>query len=88
MMTAQDMKRIFREADIEGLISNGAPDNEYDSEAEEVMDAISRLRKDDLTEQNIAAIIVLIWARMFNRDEMEIEMRLPAFRDVARKILG
>lgn len=89
MMTiADEIQRIFRVADVEGLIADGAPDDEYDSEAVEVAEALAALKKEDLTEKNISAIISLVWARSFNRGEEEIEMRLPAFREIARKILG
>lgn len=34
-LTIQKIEEIFREADIEGLIADGAPEDEYDSEAKD-----------------------------------------------------
>ena len=88
MTQAQKIKDIFHDADIEGLIANGAPNNEYDSEALEALRAISALRQEKVTEDNLAAVIGLIWARSFNRDENEMKMRLPAIHRIAQKLLN
>lgn len=82
----EDIERIFRDADIEGLIGNGAPDNEYDSEAQQKLEAIARLAPDDATEDRIAGIIRLVWSKSFNRGDDEISLRMPAFKQVAHKI--
>ena len=88
MLTEQRTKEIFRDADIEGLIEGGAPDDEYDSEALEFSGAVSALPEAERTEEALISIISLIWARSFNRGEDEIEMRLPAFTKVVQNILG
>lgn len=81
------VERELRLEDIEGLIEAGAPDNEYDSEAKELADALATLANERLTGENVVAIISLIWARSFNLDDVDLEKRLSAFHRVAQKIL-
>jgi hypothetical protein len=82
------VETIFRVEDIEGFIEiHGAPDDEYDSEAEIINKALNALREDLFSEENIISIIVHVWAKMFNLDEEDIQKRMPAFQKAAQKIL-
>ena len=78
---------ILREEDIEGLIIIGAPEDEYDVEASQISQAISKLDTANYTPDNIAAVTALVWAELFNRSAEEIEQRAPAFRRVAQRII-
>ena len=86
-ITLEKTKTAFKEEDIEGLIELGAPDDEYDSEAEQTLAAVRRLSDDERTKANITSIIALIWAKSFNRGSEEIAERMPAFENVALKLL-
>ena len=82
------VETILRVEDIEGYIEiHGAPDDEYDSEADEIAEALDDLNNDQFTEDNIVSIIVRIWTKMFNLDEDDIKKRMPAFRNVAQSLL-
>ena len=88
MMTTQEkIASILREEDIEGLIEIGAPQDEYDAEAEMISRALSSQKTELLTLPKITTIITLIWGDMFQLDRAGIEQRLPAFSRVAAKIM-
>lgn len=82
-----DIQQFFREEDIEGLIADGAPDDEYDSEAEDIVAAMAKLSPDNIDEPHVVSIIALVWAQSFHRDENEIAARMDAFRRIATRIL-
>jgi hypothetical protein len=86
-LSLADIATALRAEDIEGLIKLGAPNDEYDSEATEIGNALASLQKDQLTEANIAAIIALAWAKSFNHSAQEIEQRVPAFRRISHRLI-
>jgi hypothetical protein len=86
-ITLEKFKAAFREEDIEGLIELGAPDDEYDSEAEQTLAAVRRLSEHERTKAAIVSIIAMIWAKSFNRGYEEITERMSAFENVALKLL-
>ncbi len=51
---------LLKTEDIEGLIAAGAPDDEYDSEAREINETLSKLNKDDYSEESVRAIVALV----------------------------
>jgi len=79
---------LLRQEDIESLIQLGAPADEYSFEAREMARTIGVLRGDEYTEENIVAIMALLWARSFDLSAQDIEQRVPAFRRVVRQLLG
>jgi len=85
MITPTLLIDLLRQEDIEGLIEMGAPSDEYDSEAEEVVTALA---EESLTEEKIVSVISSVWSASFNLDDEDIEARLPAFRIVATALLA
>jgi len=81
------IEEMLRAEDIESLIESGAPDDEYDSEAEEIARALNALKSNRFTEDNIVSIISQVWTKMFNLDEDDIQKRMPAFQKVAHEVL-
>ena len=81
------VEEMLRLEDIESLIESGAPDDEYDSEAAEIAEALNALKGDRFTEDNIISIVAHVWAKMFNLDEDDIKKRMPAFQNVAQRLL-
>ena len=82
-----NIKAVLRSEDIEGFIHLGAPSDEYDSEAKKIADALSTLADNQLTSDNIVAVVALVWAKSFNRSADEIERRMSAFRHIAQQLL-
>ncbi len=73
--------------DVEGLITLGAPRDEYSSEAQQITAALAELSDSQLTEENIVAIIALVWTRSFGLTDQDIGKRMHAFQQVAHRIL-
>jgi hypothetical protein len=88
MISQAKIETILREADIEGLIESGAPDDEYDSEAVEIAVALEKIAPGDLTEDNVLTIVCGIWNKSFGHDESETEKVKPYFRKIVRSILA
>jgi len=83
----EKIESILVSEDIEDLISGGAPTDEYAGEAKEIAQALEKLRPDQFTEENIVAIISLVWKKSFNRSAEEIRARLSAFKHIAHSLL-
>jgi len=76
-------------ADIESLFQHGAPENEYTPETRGIVKALAPLSEKDITEERLVAIIRVVWSRSFGPfSDDEIEMRMPAIREVANRILA
>ena len=86
-ISSTHVKAALIAEDVEGFINLGAPNNEYDREAEAITSALSSLSKEQFTEANIVTTIAFIWAKAFNRSQDEIAMRMPAFQHIAKKLL-
>ena len=79
---------LLRQGDIEGLIELGAPEDEYHSEAEQIVSALRELNDDEVNSNNIAAIISLIWTTSFNLSEEDLLLRTEAIEQTATQILS
>lgn len=87
-MLIENIAAALRTEDVEGLIELGAPEDEYNSEAEHIALALAQFSSDQFTQQNLVAVIALVFAQSFNRSPKEIEQRLPAFNKIASILLG
>lgn len=87
MISRTKIEEILREADIEGLIEGGAPDDEYDSEAEEITSALEKILPEKMTEDNILLIVCDIWTESFGYEKEETEKVKPYFIEIVQKIL-
>jgi hypothetical protein len=75
-------------ADVESLFQHGALENEYTPETRGIVKALALLNENDITEESLVAIIRAVWSRSFGPfSDDEIEMRMPAIREVANRIL-
>ena len=81
------VKAALREEDVEGLIKLGAPADEYDSESKEIASAVGALNKNQFTEDNIVAVLALVWTKSFHCLAEDIEKRMTAFHRIARSFL-
>ena len=82
----ETIARILREEDIEGLISIGASDDEYVSEAQEIYLALLN-GVPPHTQVRILAICVNVWERFFNLGEDEMALRVPYLSKASQRIL-
>ena len=73
--------------DIEGLISAGAPADEYQDEAAQLVAALDKIDHSLVTEDLIFALLSVIWSQYFELPEEELALRIPALLRVSQAIL-
>lgn len=79
---------ILIQEDMEGLIASGAPRDEYASEAAQIAEAINRLAASQITQENILAVLTVVWIRNYNLPPHEMALRLSAMKKVAALIIS
>jgi hypothetical protein len=87
MIFFEKINAAFIEEDLEGLIEEGAPLDEYSSEAQSVAEALAKIPDEKLTASVVAATIAFVWAKNFDISAAEMEQRLPACQRLAEKLL-
>ena len=83
----EKMQNLLREADIEGLIGAGAPNDEYDSEAQIMVQALSELSEKEMTIEGVLIIVAEIWRQSFDLDNADICLRQSAMNSLVQKIV-
>jgi hypothetical protein len=80
---------VLRNADIESLIECGAPRDEYSPEVRGIVNALAISDEKEITVERLVAIIREVWTQMFGPfSGEEIELRMPALRQVAHQVLA
>jgi hypothetical protein len=88
-ITESTVDQILRSEDIESLFQHEAPRDEYSHETRGIVSALALIDENDFTEERLADVVRAVWARSFGPfSEDEIEMRMPAFRKVAHRMLS
>lgn len=84
----ESLRDLLREADVEDFIAaHGAPADEYDTEADVLLSALTGLTTADLTTATLAPILNGIWQTHFNLQGDELEFRQPALHSLADQIV-
>jgi hypothetical protein len=81
------MNELLRTYDLEGLISSGAPDDEYEPEVEHIMEELEKIPSGQATKDMIVAIFEDVWKRMFGATESRLQRIRPEFSEIADKLL-
>ncbi len=83
------VNEALKSKDIESLIEAGAPDYEYTPEARRIVQALAKIDEREAAEVALAGIIRAVWSHSFGPfSEEDLEMRMPAFRQAAHRILA
>ena len=77
----------FRLHDIDGLISSGAPDDEYEPEVERIVTALENLSHEQACVTAIADIIAAVWTQMCGGSEEQMRRRRFDFDEIAEKVM-
>ena len=80
------IKELVANADVEGFIADGAPLDEYDSEAEDLFRAIQYFATNELVPVTIMPHLKRIWAVSFNVIGEDLDKRMPALEGLAAQI--
>ena len=86
-ISSQTIAALLKESDLEGYISFGAPDDEYDSEAEVIALALSELDDSEIDAKNVAAIISEVWQKSFDLASADLEARFAAIEIFATQLV-
>jgi hypothetical protein len=81
------ISELFRLHDIEGLISSGAPDDEYEPEVERIIAALEDLSPDQASVTAVAEIFVAVWEEMFGLSEEQIRNRRFEFDEIGERVM-
>ena len=81
------ISELFRLHDIDGLISSGAPDDEYEPEVERIVMALEHLSREEASVRAIAEIFAAVWAQMFGGSEEQMRRRRFEFDEIAEKVM-
>ncbi len=88
ILRLERIRDVLKQGDIEGLIEIGAPQDEYDSEAQMIWQEMMSFESAALDDKTVVAIVRRVWEDMFELDDQNLGKRTDAFASVAREILG
>ncbi|MEO8737274.1 MAG: hypothetical protein ABI380_12130, partial [Edaphobacter sp.] len=80
------LKELFAGADIEGLIADECPIDEYDPEAKHFYEATIGYPTSKFTTEQVLPLLEQIWVKQFMLDEAQLAQRRSALEDLARQI--
>ncbi len=80
------LKELFASADVEGLIADECPIDEYDPEAKHFFEDTKGLATSEFTVEKILPLLELLWAKQFMLDETQLTLRRPALLTLAQQI--
>ena len=82
----ESIQELVATADIENFIADGAPADEYETEAELLFNAIENFPTADILAPKLMAILEDIWRKSFSLDAAALTARKPQLEALARQI--
>jgi hypothetical protein len=82
----ESLKELFAAADIEGLIADRCPLDEYDPEAKHFYQATLGLPAAGFATQQTIPILEKLWATQFSLSEEQLIQRRPLLTNLAEQI--
>jgi hypothetical protein len=80
------LKELFAAADIEGLIADECPLDEYDPEAKHFYEATIGFPTSKFTAEQIIPLLEQLWVRQFMLNEEQLAQRRSALTELANQI--
>jgi hypothetical protein len=80
------LKELFATADVEGLIADECPLDEYDPEAMHFYEATIGFPTSKFAAPEMLPFLEQIWVRQFMLNEEQLAQRRPALMELAEKI--
>ncbi len=80
------LKELVAAADVESFIAQGAPGDEYDTEAEALLAHVKDLPTAQLTPATLLPILEAIWEQSFSLESSEMDSRRWALGELAAQI--
>jgi hypothetical protein len=82
----ESLKELFATADVEGLIADECPLDEYDPEAKHFFEATSGFPISKFTTEQTLPLLEKLWVEQFMLNEAQLAQRRPALRRLAEQI--
>jgi hypothetical protein len=82
----ESLKELFATADIEGLIADNAPPDEYDPEAKHFLEIIHDMPSKELTVAILLPLLENLWVKQFMLNADQLIQRRPALEGLAQQI--
>jgi hypothetical protein len=80
------IQELVATADVEAFIADGAPADEYETEAELLFAAIEKFSTAQIIAPNLTPILEDIWRKSFTLDDDALTIRKPALLALAEQI--
>jgi hypothetical protein len=80
------LKELFATADVEGLIADECPPDEYDPEAKHFYEDTKGLATSAFTVEKTLPLLERLWKKQFMLDETQLALRRPALTALAQQI--
>jgi hypothetical protein len=85
-VNVDQIRDILNQEDIEGLLRLGAPNDEYETEAKMIAEALAE-QKELADEDRLSALVRVVWIKAFSPfSEAALSKRAPAFSRVAKNL--
>jgi hypothetical protein len=83
----ESIEELFTTTDLEGLIADGAPADEYEPEMEQLIEALAQIPTGEASQSKIVDILTGIWRTDFSASEDRLEALRPGFESLANTLL-
>ena len=80
------LKELFAAADVEGLIADDCPIDEYDPEAKHFFEETTGQPVEQFKPEYTLPLLEKLWAKQFMLDSNQLAQRRPALRSLAQQI--
>ena len=80
------LKELFATADVEGLIADEGPLDEYDPEAKHFFEATIGFPSCKFTAKQTLPLLEQLWVKQFMLKEEQLAQRRPALMELAEQI--
>jgi hypothetical protein len=80
------LKELFATADIEGLIAEECPMDEYDPEAKHFYEATTGFASNKFAAKQTLPLLEQLWVKQFMLSEEQLAQRRPALTKLAQQI--
>jgi hypothetical protein len=80
------LKELFAAADVEGLIADECPLDEYDPEAKHFYEATKGFPTSSFSAENTLPLLEQLWVKQFMLTEEQLGQRRPALAGLAQQI--
>ena len=80
------LKELFANADVEGLIADECPFDEYDPEAKHFYEATIGSNSSKFAVEQTLPLLEELWIKQFMLNEAQVAQRRPALKSLAEQI--